>query len=210
MIPNHNGRFCGSCSKKVVDFTTMLPDDIQVYFQENNNVCGRFKNTQLDTLTIQIPNRILYSQTQYHKMFLLALFIVMGTSLFSCADKNGNKQTIDKVEIVEDSIEVNNVTVGMPLPPKSYSNDSLYHNIPPRAPSKSNQIKFIKPKKIKCGETLSNNSKKTKTDSVFIYEDDSIIMGVAGISVYPDFKGGITKFYSFVKENYKISKKKKR
>ena len=92
MTPNNNGRFCGSCSKNVVDFTNMLPDEIQMYFQQHSNVCGRFKNLQLDSLTIQIPNRILYSQTHYHKMFLLALFIVMGTTLFSCADKNGIKQ----------------------------------------------------------------------------------------------------------------------
>jgi hypothetical protein len=35
-------------------------------------------------------------------MFLLALFITMGTTLFSCADKNGNKK-IDKIEVVNDS-----------------------------------------------------------------------------------------------------------
>jgi hypothetical protein len=35
-------------------------------------------------------------------MFLLALFITMGTTLFSCADKNGNKK-IDKIEVVKDT-----------------------------------------------------------------------------------------------------------
>jgi hypothetical protein len=83
MTPNDNGRFCGSCSKNIVDFTNMLPDEIQVYFQQHSNVCGRFKNSQLDSLIIQIPNRVLHSQTHYHKMFLLALFIAMGTTLFS-------------------------------------------------------------------------------------------------------------------------------
>jgi len=67
MTPNNNGRFCSSCSKTVVDFTNMSPNEIQMYYQQHSNVCGRFKNSQLDSLTIQIPNRVLFSQTNYHK-----------------------------------------------------------------------------------------------------------------------------------------------
>jgi hypothetical protein len=144
MTPNDNGRFCGSCSKNVVDFTNMLPDEIQMYFQQHSNVCGKFNNSQLDSLTIQIPNRVFYSQTHFYKIFLLALFIAMGTTLFSCADKNGNKQKIDKVEVVEDTLEMNNMTVGVRLPPKTDPNDTLQHNIPP-PPPKIDQVKFAKP-----------------------------------------------------------------
>lgn len=166
MTPEENGKFCGSCSKSVVDFTSMLPDEIQVYFQNNSNICGRFKNSQLDSLTIQIPSRILYSQTQYHKMFLLALLVAMGTTLFSCADKNGNKQKVDKVEVIEDSIEKNKITLGIILPPKEVQReetimvgkidlekyDSLVKagvKMPPLPPApppppKSEQVKFIK------------------------------------------------------------------
>ena len=148
MTPDETGRFCNSCAKSVVDFTKMLPDEIHVYFQQHSNVCGRFKNSQLDSLTIQIPNRILHSQTHYHKMFLLALFIAMGTTLFSCADKNGNKQKIEKVEVVEDTAEMNNVTVGVRLPPKTDPNNILLHNVPPPPPPpKIDQVKFVKPHK---------------------------------------------------------------
>jgi hypothetical protein len=168
MTPNDNGRFCKSCSKNVVDFTNMLPDEIQKYFQQHGKVCGKFKNYQLYSLTIQIPNRVLYSQTNYRKMFLLALFIAMGTTLFSCADKNGNKQKIDKVEVVEDTFEMNNITVGVRLPPKTDPNDTLHNILPPPPPPKVDQVKFVKPQKIKCGETISHNhnSGKAKTDSL--------------------------------------------
>lgn len=46
MIPNDNGRFCESCSKNVVDFTTMLPEEIQHFFilNQNKSICGRIKN----------------------------------------------------------------------------------------------------------------------------------------------------------------------
>lgn len=105
MTPKENGRFCLSCSKTVVDFTSMLPNEVQHFFiqNQNQNICGRFKNEQLETITIQIPSQVLYSQIYYHKMFLLALFIAMGTTLFSCQDKNGNKNKIDKIEIVDNT-----------------------------------------------------------------------------------------------------------
>ena len=156
MTPNENGRFCLSCSKTVVDFTSMLPDEIQHFFIQNQNerICGRFKNSQLETITIQIPRQVLYTQTKYHKMFLLALFIAMGTTLFSCADKEGNKNRIDKIEIVDNTTQDENetvsscyghqieskkvnpkkprerITMGIPIPPNSIETGSFhYHTI---------------------------------------------------------------------------------
>ncbi|MDR7369343.1 hypothetical protein [Flavobacterium aquidurense] len=117
MTPKDNGRFCLNCSKTVVDFTAMLPDEIQQYFISHKNVCGRLKNEQLGEINIQIPSQILYSQIHYRKMFLLALFIAMGTTLFSCQDKDGNKKKIDKVEIVEDVKPKQHATTGIILMP---------------------------------------------------------------------------------------------
>ncbi|AWK04158.1 hypothetical protein HYN56_07900 [Flavobacterium crocinum] len=117
MTPKDNGRFCMSCSKTVVDFTSMLPEEIQQYFSSHKNVCGRLKNEQLGKINIQIPSQIVYSQIHYRKMFLLALFITMGTTLFSCQDKDGNKQKIDNVEVVEDVKPEQHVTTGVILTP---------------------------------------------------------------------------------------------
>jgi len=110
MTPDATGRFCLACNKSVIDFTNKLPEEIQHFFLKNQNkeICGRFKNSQLDSVKIQIPSQVLFSQTQYHKMFLLALFVVMGTSLFSCATVNGDKQKIEKVEVVEYDKKDNN------------------------------------------------------------------------------------------------------
>ncbi len=120
MTPDETGRFCLVCNKSVIDFTNKLPEEIQQFFLKNQGqtICGRFKNSQLDSVRIQIPSQILFSQTQYHKIFLLALFITLGTTLFSCSDKNGNKQKINRIEIIEeeskniDSIYINNVDIG--------------------------------------------------------------------------------------------------
>lgn len=215
MIPNDNGRFYGSCSKNVVDFTKMLPDEIQVYFQRHSNICGRFKNSQLDSLIIQIPNRILYSETYYYKMFLLALFIVMGTTLFSCSDKNGSKQKIDKVEIVnETKPEADRIMVG---DVKYNPNDTL-HNIPP-PPPKIDQLKFkkslIKDKK----STLKKNGSNSKTvvgvilplktnDTIPINSNsfvEDVIYYEDVIYEAPEYKGGIENFKDYIRKNYKFT-----
>ncbi|MGQ2983205.1 hypothetical protein [Flavobacterium sp.] len=135
MTPNEQGRFCGQCSKTVTDFTGMGALEIQNYLLENNGtkVCGRFKSTQLDTINITIPERVLYTQTKFRNVFLLALLVTMGTMLFSCKDKS---QTIGEISIVKDSIEVDSTnsarqqmhTLGMPSP-----DDSL----PPQPRSKT-------------------------------------------------------------------------
>lgn len=190
MTPNDNDRFCGSCSKNVVDFTNMLPNEIQMYFQKHNNICGRFKKSQLDSLTIQIPNRVLFSQTQYHKMFLLALFIAMGTTLFSCADKNGNKQKIDKIEVVEnieDTTQVKNTIIEESVP------------INKKKPYKS---------KPKTNELISTGTIVGAIEIPIIYEDNTVYGG-AGISVYPEYVGGIIPFHKYIKENFNFSKKSK-
>jgi hypothetical protein len=97
----------------------MMPTEIQQYFTANKgqNICGRFKNEQLETIVIQVPSGVLYSQMSFHKAFLMALFVAMGTSLFSCKDLNGNSQTIGDVVVV-DTLNKNHVTKGVSLPPK--------------------------------------------------------------------------------------------
>ena len=195
MIPNEKGRFCQSCSKTVVDFTTMLPDDIKNYFLENRgkSICGRIKQSQLDSIVIQIPRSVLYSQTNYHHFFLLALFAVMGTTLFSCADKEGNKKKIDKVEIVED----------LPIDKNSIIEDTV-----PKTEIKTNTknpVSTKKRKKIKLTEYVDTTGKISKVEE----EIDNTIYGGMGIDVKPDFKGGINKFYSFITQNYKLPKKAK-
>jgi hypothetical protein len=114
-----NGRFCGSCAKTVVDFTGMKAAEIRDYFvaHKNERVCGRFIDSQLDSLIIQIPENYLFSQSNFHKIFLLALLLSMGTTLFSCSDKDGNKQKIEKVEVIKDAPET--TTLGLAIPDKS-------------------------------------------------------------------------------------------
>lgn len=198
MTPDENGRFCMTCAKTVIDFTSMLPEEIQDYIikNKNNKICGKFKKSQLDSIIIQIPSGVLYTQTQYHKMFLLALFIAMGTTLFSCQNKDGNKQKIDKIEVIEDSSVVTN---------SNKQEDSVNNKDP-----KVNETKITKSKthstikkekifsfpKTECGETAAN---------IPIYEDNNVY-GVMGIDVLPDYPGGKDVLYDIFRKEFQIPK----
>lgn len=106
MQTEEKGRFCKSCSKTVIDFTKLSNSEINTYFDKNINtkICGRFKTEQLENIKIEIPEYILYHQTSYKKVFILALFLTMGTTLFSCKDQNNNIRKFDEIIVLEESI----------------------------------------------------------------------------------------------------------
>lgn len=159
MTPNTEGKFCGNCQKNVVDFTSKAAAEIQNYFAQNTgkSICGRFENRQLEGITLQIPQQLLYRQVHFHKMFLLALFIAMGTTLFSCADEDGKKQKIDKVEVVKnDAPEEEMITIGMLRPPKADEATHFEHEPPPLPPPapKIEEVQFVHPTKIEKAKII--------------------------------------------------------
>ncbi|WP_123947458.1 hypothetical protein [Flavobacterium reichenbachii] len=197
MTPNENGRFCMSCSKTVIDFTSMLPDEIQHFFiqNQNNKICGRFRKSQLSTVTIQISDQVLYSQTNYGKMFLLALFIAMGTTLFSCQDKDGNKQKIEKVEVIKDSLKTKAIDKNLSL------KDSL--------DEKPSHLKRTKQKELSI--TLAVPEPPGRAAMAIIDEPDNHIMGGIGLlSTLPEYPGGIQKFYDLIQKRFETPAKAKK
>lgn len=114
MMPESKGRFCSLCTKTVVDFTGMKAPEITDYLLANQSakVCGRFEKTQLEPqpLNIYIPRDVFFGQTSFRKIFLLALLISMGSTLFSCKRDNSYLGEI----AIEDSIVVDSTST---LPP---------------------------------------------------------------------------------------------
>jgi hypothetical protein len=109
MTPNEKGRFCQSCSKTVVDFTNMNVEEIQTYIHtyKSQRICGHIKQSQLDTINLKIPETVFNQNWNFHRLFLLALLLAMGTTLLNCSNNEGRLQNIDSVEII-DSLNYNN------------------------------------------------------------------------------------------------------
>ncbi|MFK8058798.1 MAG: energy transducer TonB [Polaribacter sp.] len=123
MTPKEKGRFCSSCSKTVIDFTKKSTTEIQNYLVENKNeqVCGHFYKKQLDAIVIEIPQTTFQQQLSFQKLFVLALFFVMGSTLFSCQYSDGKKQKIENV-IIKDSIKTTEEDLGLVFPTHKTTN----------------------------------------------------------------------------------------
>lgn len=95
MAPVDKGRFCGSCQKQVVDFTTMSDAQLAHFFKKpsTGSVCGRFMQDQLGR-TIDTPKKRI-PWVKYFFQFLLPGF------LMSCGAR-----TIGKIKVNESKNEV--------------------------------------------------------------------------------------------------------
>ena len=145
MTLKEKGRFCGVCSKTVVDFTTLDNAKVQEYLVQNKGarMCGRFTNEQLSPeFKITVPQSVLYQKRSFHKAFLLALFVVMGTTLFSC--KNFNNQTLGEVAVIEDSTSIPKAEQVYEVGKASPDSSKSYKVLPPPPPAKSHKLKFAK------------------------------------------------------------------
>jgi len=94
MTPDHTGRHCSACIKSVVDFTNMSDEEVQNFFlnkKEDERVCGRFKQTQLHRIVVELPKNIFSMQMPLWKKFLAACLIVFSATLFSCETKIKDK-----------------------------------------------------------------------------------------------------------------------
>jgi len=93
MHPNEKGRFCDQCKKTVIDFSGMSEEAVQHYFTAHwgEAVCGRFKHTQLQTITIYVPGSSFNQQMPVWQKLLLACLVIFGTALFPFETALGNQ-----------------------------------------------------------------------------------------------------------------------
>jgi hypothetical protein len=169
MTPNATGRFCGSCTKSVVDFTNKTSTEIQHYFAENKgkSICGRLKNEQVQKFDIHIPQTVLNQKMTFSKAFLLVLFVVMGSSLFSC--KNNEGFPLGEVAVVEDTIHQPEVLLGMVLPARDTINNKKHSQEAQSQPNPNiEEEKIIKPNKV---------VEKTPCKIIKEEDDHNILMG---------------------------------
>lgn len=113
MTPSSGGRFCSSCEKVVIDFTSMNTEEIKNYFQNNTaqEVCGRFmlpqvgEGTKFEKMIWNLKDRI-QTNISFVPARVVFISLLTGLSAFmsSCMGKvaenypneepkPGNKQT---------------------------------------------------------------------------------------------------------------------
>lgn len=194
MTPEMTGRFCSSCTKSVIDFTDKTTEEIQLFFIKNKGqkICGRFNNEQINRFDLQIPQSVLRQQMSFHKAFLLTLFVVMGSTLFSC--KNQDDASLGEVSVVNDSVE-NRRTMGVIIMPP----DSIH-----------------KTDSVKKKEVNTVNSRPVVTGDVEVIVPDDTppsqpkpaqksVYNASEVEVLPNYPGGIRTFYNYFSTNFKRS-----
>ena len=117
--PTQRGAFCGSCQINVIDFSKKTNSEIQVILSENSGkkMCGRFTNKQLDALNSDFYIWKNQSSQTFNSKFVLALVLVFGLTLFSCANDNDIK-TMGEFQIenyiIPDSLDHNEPVDSIP------------------------------------------------------------------------------------------------
>lgn len=87
MLPTERGAFCAVCSKNIHDFSRMSDAEIrEVIRSSSGKACGFFRKEQLFTPTTLSEVTITAERNKnWLRRFMYALWIVFGSSLFSCA-----------------------------------------------------------------------------------------------------------------------------
>lgn len=205
MLPDEKGKFCQSCTKTVFDFTKSSTDEIASIFEKNKaeKICGRFRTEQLENIKIEIPEAILYRPMPFRKAFLLALFVVMGTTLFSCKNFNNDYQTLGEVVVVEDTIKTKRDTVEKTLEIKK---DSI---VDKKCGTFSEKNTVIAPKEIKpieppmiTGDIVMGIPALPDYD--ILIKENKEYYDLHEVSKKPVFKNEDKDFSNFILKNLKL------
>lgn len=93
MQPEEQGRYCGVCSKTVMDFTDWEPDAIMAWLRERQGqkVCGRFTAAQVnggeEPAEVNWPRQIALSALSWCKKVAAVIVVVFSVMASSCNDK---------------------------------------------------------------------------------------------------------------------------
>lgn len=89
MTPDEQGRFCGSCQKAVVDFSTMTDKELLTYISSVSGytACGRFSNEQLNRNIQTAERKGRYSWAYVWNVLLASLLTTAVKAQSTVPDK---------------------------------------------------------------------------------------------------------------------------
>ena len=99
MTPSEKGAFCGKCAKQVHDFSTKSVNEIKSTILElsGESLCVRMTVRQERQLNSEFNAWISEKKRNPQQLFIAALLIVFGLTLFSCEDER-DQQKIESVQ----------------------------------------------------------------------------------------------------------------
>jgi hypothetical protein len=94
MTSTEKGKFCGVCTKEVIDFTQTSDEEIVKKISNGVNLCGRFKKSQLDR-EVKMERASKYKLMPYAASLLMPLTILSTTASTAVNDGSAfNKPAI--------------------------------------------------------------------------------------------------------------------
>lgn len=77
------GRFCQSCQKSVIDFTSKSDSEIKEFLKDKQGekLCGRFYIHQVERIRIEIDSNLLISDIPFWQKFLAIVLVCFGPDL---------------------------------------------------------------------------------------------------------------------------------
>jgi len=115
MTPTEKGVFCSSCQKEVLDFTKKSNNELASFLDENKNICGKFKPSQLG-INISSVETNKYSKFKF--LLGISTLLSITTPLFSqnksvenkeITELNQTKKRDTIIEKISDSIQIKGV-----------------------------------------------------------------------------------------------------
>lgn len=164
--PTAKGGFCSTCTKEVIDFTTMNSDNIATFFstQNSKNTCGRFKSSQLKTYEIPLQKRSYKSMVTALALAFLGLFAFQKSQAQNTNDSNKNPVSLQsnyqkKTITVKGTVKEN----GKPL-----AGVDIYLAGTATGTTTDFEGNFEFPQKLKKGDVLVFNYVGFKTQKVSV------------------------------------------
>lgn len=137
------GRFCQSCQKSVIDFSSKSDDEIKTFLKEKEGekLCGRFYIHQVERIRIEVDPNLLVSNIPFWQKFLVVFLVCFGQDFLGYNFIFAQTET-DSIPVKTELVDsLDSILIAEPDSTLETAVDSVQEVIVP----KKNKIDFVHP-----------------------------------------------------------------